>query len=68
MYTKFPQNSRSWAEASPGYFSGGGTPRPLKVYHKPPAGGPGAAAPRKLAKFHFVKRFKVLDKESIFQI
>ena len=35
-------------EASPGFFFGGwggGTPRPLKGYHAPPAGGPGAKAP-----------------------
>ena len=46
---------------------GGGTPRPLKGYHAPPAGGPGAKAPRTVAKFHFFKRCKVLENESSFQ-
>ena len=50
------------------FFRGGGTPRPLKGYHAPPAGGPGAKAhPRAVAKFHFFKRFKVLENESSFQ-
>ena len=35
--------------------------------HAPPAGGPGAKAHRMVAKFHILKRFKVLDNESIFQ-
>ena len=35
------------------FFRGGGKPRPLKGYHAPPAGGPGAKAPRTVAKFHF---------------
>ena len=51
--------------ASPGFFRG--KPRPLKRYHAPPAGGQGAKAPRKVAKFHFFKRFKVLESEYIFQ-
>ena len=50
------------------FFGGGEAPaRPLKGYHAPPAGGPGAKAPRTVAKFHFFKRFKVLENESIFQ-
>ena len=40
---------------------------PLKGSHPPPAGGPGAAAPRAVAKFHILKLFKVLENESIFQ-
>ena len=48
-------------------FFEGGTPRPIKGYHAPPAEGPGAKAPRTVAKFHFLKRFKVLKNESIFQ-
>ena len=48
-------------------FFGGGTPRPLKGYHAPPAGGPGAKAPRTVAKLHFFKRCKVLENESSFQ-
>ena len=31
-------------------FSGGGAPWPLKSYHSPPAGGPGAVAPRTLCE------------------
>ena len=45
----------------------GGTPGPLKSYHASPAGCPGAKAPRTVARFHFLKRFKVLEKEYIFQ-
>ena len=53
--------------ASPGFFSGGGTPRPLKGYHAPPVVlGGGAAAPR-MVKFKILKQFKVLENESIFQ-
>ena len=53
--------------APPGLFRGGGTPRPLKGYHAPPAGGQGARARRIVPKFHFIKQFKVLENESIFQ-
>ena len=50
------------------FFLGvGGKPRPLKGYHAPPAGGPGAKALRMVAKFPFLKRFEVLENESIFQ-
>ena len=48
-------------------FFRGATPRPLKGYHAPPAGGPGAKAPRTVAKFHFFKRCKVLENDSSFQ-
>ena len=44
-----------------------GTLRPFKGTHAPPVGGPGAKAPRMVAKFPFLKRFKVLENESIFQ-
>ena len=53
--------------ASPGFFSGGGTPRPLKGYHAAPQGVRGAKAPRTVAKFHFFKRCKVLENESSFK-
>ena len=36
-------------------------------YHAPPKGGPGAKAPRTVAKFHLFKRCKVLANESSFQ-
>ena len=50
------------------FFRGGGTPRPLKGYHAPPAGGPGGeGTPRTVAKFHFFKRCKVLENESSFK-
>ena len=51
------------------HFFGGGTLRPLKGYHTPPQGGRegGEAAHLTAAKFHFLKRCKVLEKESIFQ-
>ena len=53
--------------ASPGFFSGGGVPRPLKGYHAPPAGGPGAKAPRTGAKFHFYNDSKYLKMNSFFK-
>ena len=42
-------------------FFRGGTPRPLKGYHAPPAGGPEGEGPRTVSKFHFLKRFKVFE-------
>ena len=54
-------------EVSPGFFRRG-RPWPLKGYQALPAGGPGAKAPPPtVAKFHFLKRFKVLEHESISQ-
>ena len=44
-----------------------GTPWPLKGYHAPAAGGPGGHRPPDVAKFPFLKRFKVLENISIFQ-
>ena len=50
--------------ASPGFFRGGGTPRPHKCYHAPPSsGGPGAATPQ----YHFLKRCKVLEVNPFFK-
>ena len=56
-------------EASHRFFSGGGgKPRPLKGYHAPPQGVRGGGeGPRTVAKFHFLKRFKVFENEFIFQ-
>ena len=48
------------------FFEEGGTVRPFKGYHAPPAGGLGAKVPRTVAKFHILKRFKVFDNQSIF--
>ena len=56
--------------ASPGFFSGGGgggTRRTLKGYHAPDRRGSEGEGPRKLAKFHFLRQFRVLENESIFQ-
>ena len=39
----------------------------LKTIKRPPQGFRGAKAPRMVVKFHFLKRFKVLENESIFQ-
>ena len=39
----------------------------LKTIKHPPQGVRGANAPRTVAKFHFLKRFKVLENESSFQ-
>ena len=65
FYTRKPLH---WRWRRQDFFRGGGgrTPRPLKGYHAPPAGGPGSGSPRTVAKFHFLKRFKVLENESIF--
>ena len=52
--------------ASPGFFPGG-TPRPQKGYHAPPAEGPGAKSPGRSPSFIFLKWFKVLENGSIFQ-
>ena len=48
-------------------FSGGGGPGHLKASTPPPSGCPGAKGPWTVAKFHFLKRFKVLENESFFQ-
>ena len=47
-------------------FGSGGDTWPTKGYDAPPAGGPGAKAHRTVAKFKLLKRFKVLENESIF--
>ena len=44
-----------------------GTPRPLKGYHAPPAGGPGGEGPPDGSEFSFFKRFKVFENEFFFQ-
>ena len=41
--------------------------KPKMAMMFPPQGVRGAKAPRMVAKFHFLKRFKVLENESIFQ-
>ena len=46
---------------------GGGNSWPPKGYHAPPAGGGLRPPPRMVAKFKILKRFKVLENESIFQ-
>ena len=48
-------------------FFRGGRPSHLKAIMRTPAGGPRVKAPRTVAKFHFLKRFKVLENESSFQ-
>ena len=45
----------------------GGTLGPLKGDHAPPAGGPGAKAPRTVAKFHFSNDAKYFKNETSFQ-
>ena len=45
----------------------GRTLRPLKGYHAPSAGGPGGEGPPDASEVSFLKRFKVLENESIFQ-
>ena len=44
----------------------GGTPGHQKAITLPLVGGPGAKAPRTVAKFKLLKQFKVLENESIF--
>ena len=44
------------------------TPRPIKGYQAPPPQGVrGDEGPRTVAKFHFLKRFKISENEFIFQ-
>ena len=49
------------------FFGGGGRPGHLKAITRSPQGVRGANAPRTVAEFHFLKRFKVLDNETDFQ-
>ena len=65
-FGEFPYLVEKFTVAAKGIFSGG-TLRPLKDYQAPTAGGRGAKAPRKAAKFHFLKRFKVFENEFISQ-
>ena len=46
--------------ASPGFFRGERLGHLKAITRPPQAGGPGAKAPRTVAKFHFFKRLKVL--------
>ena len=57
--------SRQWRRED--FDSVGGDTWPPMGNHAPDAGGPGAKAPRMVAKFNILKRFKVLENESIFQ-
>ena len=50
------------ADASPGFFSGGWTPRPLKGYHAPPAGGPGGEGPPDGSEVSFFKTIQSIWK------
>ena len=66
---KISVNSIIWLKIYSGgerNFSGV-TLGPLKDYQAPTAGGPGAKAPREVAKFHFFKRLKVFENEFISQ-
>ena len=47
-------------------FFSGERPGLLKAITRPPCRGSGGEGPRTVAKFHFLKRFKVLENESIF--
>ena len=49
------------------FFRGGGCPGHLKAITRPTQGVRGAKAPRTVAKFKLLTRFKVLENESIFQ-
>ena len=49
------------------FFGRGGSPAHLKAIMRPPQGVRGAKAPRTVAKFHFLNRFKVFENEFIFQ-
>ena len=55
-----------WVEWRRRDFLGGGNAGSLKLYHGPGRLSGGAGF-RWVAKFHFLKRCKVLEKESIFQ-
>ena len=49
-------------------FSGRDAPATEMLSRAPPPGGPGSEGPRTVAKFHFLKRCKVLENECIIQI
>ena len=68
MYIRSPDFSKNCmhALAAPGFWFGGGGARG-NGSEGANAGGPGAKAPRTVVKFHFLKRFKVLENDSIFQ-
>ena len=66
IFGEFAYLVEKFTVAAKGIFSGG-TLGPLKDYQAPIARGPGAKAPRTVAKFHFLKRFKVFENEFIFQ-
>ena len=65
---KFSVNSRIWLRnlqwRRKEFFRG---PGHLKAIKRPPQGVRGAKAPRTVAKFHFLKQFKVFENEFIFQ-
>ena len=51
------------SEASPGFFfGGGGTPRPLKGYHAPTAGGPGGEGPPDGSEVSFFQTMQSIRK------
>ena len=53
--------------AAPGIFSGGNAPATSRLSSARGSGGPVAKAHRTVAKFHFLKRFKVSENEFTFQ-
>ena len=71
MKPKFSGNSLIWLrnlQWRRKEFNRGERSGHLKTIKRPPHGVLGAKAPRTVAKFHFVKRFKVFENEFIFQI
>ena len=60
IFGEFPYLVEKVTVAANGILSVG-TLGPLKDYEAPTAGGPGAKAPRMVAKFHFFKRCKVFE-------
>ena len=66
IFWKFSNLVEKFTVAAKGILSGERSGH-LKTIKRPPKGVGGAKAPRTVAKFHFLKRFKVFENEFIFQ-
>ena len=66
IFGEFPDLVEKFSVAAKGIFSGERSGH-LNSIKRPPQGVRGAKAPRTVAKFHFLKRFKVFENEFISQ-
>ena len=62
MFLEYKIKEDTITVASPGFFSGGGTPRPLKGYHAPTAGGPGGEGPPDGSEVSFFQTMQSIGK------